>query len=191
MSGPSEKERGFAEYLAGLAEREDRAALAALRRGLGKAPGEAAEMYPYLVPWLPRERWGEETYYLVASLFGWHPLPWRGAGADGERAAPTNLGASLTRLGAEVEGGGIERRFVALLNAHRDDLPEHLRRAVGLLKSRDLPIDWARLLHDVQGWDFPSRSVQRDWARAYWGHAAGREVEPAAEVEEVGTGAAS
>ena len=47
MNRPTTQERRFAEHLASLAGREDgdaRAALAALRRGLGKEPGEAADL---------------------------------------------------------------------------------------------------------------------------------------------------
>ena len=38
---------------------------------------------------------------------------------------------------------------------------------MGLLK--DVPIDWAQLLHDVQRWYFESRAIQREWARGFWG----------------------
>lgn len=186
MSPPRDVEHRFVAFLAGLAEQEDRAALAALRRGLGKAPGEAADLYPYLVPWLPRlpaNPWQEDAYYLVASLFGWHPLSWRGAEGDGDRARSTNLGVSFARLAGEAEGAGVERRFVALLNADRDDLPEHLRHGVGLLKAHEVPVDWAQLLHDVQGWGWPSRSVQRGWARAFWGRTSGDGGEQEAEAE--------
>jgi CRISPR system Cascade subunit CasB len=65
----------------------------------------------------------------------------------------------------------VERRFVGLLNCHADDLDKHLRQAVGLLKSKDIPIDWTRLLHDIQGWIWESRNVQLAWARAFWGQA--------------------
>lgn len=168
MSTPSSAERAFARYLEGLHEREDRAALAALRRGLGKRPGEAAEMHPYVVPWLPPDAMPgqEETYYLIASLFAWHPTGWP-AGAHPREA--TNLGASFARLAQRAESGSLEGRFVALLNCHQEDLPAHLRRAVGLLKSKEIPVDWAQLLSDVRSWGWESRSVQLEWARAFWG----------------------
>lgn len=182
---PVRREERFVAYLAGLAAAEDRAALAALRRSLGKAPGEAAEAYRYVAPWLPdTPRWGEEeAYCLVAALFAWHPHDW----PANERVGPTNLGASLRRLAERMErrnsgaGGSapaaaamgstnpaVERRLVALLNCHRDDLPEHLRRVVGLLRAHDVPVDWALLLRDVRDWQRDDRRVQRAWARAYW-----------------------
>ena len=48
-----EKRNNFITYLEELRDREDRGALAALRRGLGQPPGSAVEMYRYVVPWLP------------------------------------------------------------------------------------------------------------------------------------------
>jgi len=167
MSPPNDHERAFADHLDSLAKKEDRAALAALRRGLGKPPGVAAEMHPYLARWLPADAplYQDEPYYTVAALFAWHQGTWK---APSEEKQATNLGASFARLAKQVESGSIEKRFVALLNCHRDDLHVHLRHAVGILKSKDVPVDWAQLLHDIRGWDWESRQVQRQWAKAFW-----------------------
>lgn len=171
MSEPNEHDRAFVEYLQGFVEREDRAPLAALRRGLGKEPGEASEMFPYIVPWVRtvtsfrRER----AYYLIASLFALHQRSWP---ASGNSSRTTNLGASMAWLARTVESGSLAKRFVALLNSHEDDLPDHLTRIITLLKAHDIPVDWAQLLHDVQGWYLLSRTVQRDWARGFWGSSA-------------------
>lgn len=163
---PAHREQRFVGYLRELVAREDRAALAALRRGLGKAPGEAAESHRYVVPFtsdLSARR--EAAYYQVAALFAWHQGSWQADSADPHS---TNLGASLERLAARSMGSSVERRFVALLNSHADDLDAHLRQVVGLLKAGDVPIDWARLLRDLQHWDSEDRQVQRAWARAFW-----------------------
>jgi CRISPR system Cascade subunit CasB len=157
------REQPFVDYLESL--RENRGALAGLRRGLGRAPGEAREMYPYVVPWValdaPRDR--EAAYYLIAALYAFHPMP----GGSG------NMGAHFTRT---FEPGGdrtaVERRFTGLLTAHHDDLPFHLRQAVGVLKSKDVPVDWRRLLADLLAWSHPDGYVQKQWARAFWGRAA-------------------
>ncbi len=166
MSSPGNREQAFIGFLEGLVEREDLGALAALRRGLGRRPGEVPEMYPYVVPFLPDEEWRQDAYFLIASLFALHQGSWR---ADGSERDATNLGASFARLSAMRESSSIERRFVALLSCDWEDLPEHLRSAVSLLKSEEVPIDWLRLLRDMQRWDRDERPVQRAWARAYWG----------------------
>jgi CRISPR system Cascade subunit CasB len=165
----SDLPRRFVGFLEKLVNDNDRAALAVLRRGLGKQPGEVAGMHRYVIPWLPEnvQVWHEEPYYLVASLFAhWH----QGRNRV-EDNPPRNLGASFTRLAPlrAENRDSTEKRFIALLNCHRDDLPGHLRHAVGLLKSKDIPIDWAHLLIDIQNWIWESRSVQRAWARAFWG----------------------
>lgn len=150
----------FITYLEGL--REDRGALAALRRGLGQPPGEAREMYPYVVRWLPAEASAqrEAAYYLVAALFAYHPDP-NGSG---------NLGQAFRRtLDPNGDNTAIERRFTALLTAHPDDLPFYLRQAISFLKSKEVPVDWQRLFADVLAWGHPAGYVQKDWARGFWG----------------------
>jgi CRISPR system Cascade subunit CasB len=170
------RERDFIAYLAGLAgkdlsgaERNEKqknlAALAALRRGLGKRPGEAAEMFPYVVPFLPDHPYGQDDYFLVASLFAAHQLIWQHPTGPHE---PTNLGASFRWLRSKVDSGSIEKRFVALLSAEHRDLPEHLRHAVSLLKAHEVPIDWEQLLRDLAWWESERRDVQQRWAIAYW-----------------------
>lgn len=170
VSRPTHAERRFIEYLEGLAAGErSRAALAALRRGLGRPPGEAVEMHRYVVKWLPRDapQWQEDAYYLVASLFASHPMSW--PSQPGE-VGPTNLGASFARLLGNDGEESVERRFTAMLNCRGEDLHVHLRHAVSLLKSRDVAVDWARLLRDLQQWHWEDRPVQRTWARAFWGY---------------------
>jgi CRISPR type I-E-associated protein CasB/Cse2 len=155
MSEPSERERAFAAYLESLVDRGNRGALASLRRGLGKPSAIAAEMHPYLARWLPGEgsTEDEEGLYLVASLFAtWHQGAERSAGEP-----PLNLGASMAALARRKKSGeSIERRFVGMLNCHRDELPVHLRQAVGLLRG-NVRVHWARLLRDVRYWSHPGR----------------------------------
>lgn len=155
-----DNEQPFVTYLEGL--REDRGALAALRRGLGQPPGTAASMYRYVVPWLGEDAppWREAAYYTVAALFASHPAP---GGTD-------NMGAHFART--RRPGGddtAIERRFTALLAAHADDLDTYLRQAVSYLRSKEVPVNWHQLLSDVLAWGHPERYVQKRWARAFWG----------------------
>ena len=62
----------------------------------------------------------------------------------------------------------MEARFVALLNAHPEDLDDHLRHAVSLLKANEQPLDWFRLLEDLLQWDHPDGHVQLKWARDFY-----------------------
>ena len=160
----------FVAHLQRLHAADDRAALARLRRGLGKNPGTVVETHGLVQPWLPRglPPWHEDACYLIAGLFAAHSEP----GGRG------SLGEAFRRLAEDRGGDSTEKRFVALLNCHAEELPTHLRHAVSLLASGGVPIDWARLLRDVQGWGHPARWVQRDWSRDFWAPAA-----PAADAE--------
>lgn len=156
-------EERFVAHLVSLADK-DRGALAALRRGLGRAPGEVAQMHPHVVPWMPGKIGadGERAYYLVASLFALHPVNWRGA------AERKSFGASLEMYARQTEAASTETRVIALLNSPSEDLPDRLRHAVSLLKSKDIPVDWARLLKDLRYWESEERWVQRAWAKDFW-----------------------
>jgi CRISPR system Cascade subunit CasB len=124
-------------------------------------------MHPYVAPFTQRlSRKQEDAYYLIAALFGLYPgESW----ASSEGRLRTNLGASLRWFASASNSESVERRFVALLNAHTDDLSEHLRQIISLLKSQDIPVDWRQLLHNVINWDDDDRIVQRYWSKAFWG----------------------
>src|SRR5438094_304340 len=86
-------------------DRTDRAALAVLRRGLGRPPGAAPEMFRYVreLARVAPER--ENDAFLVASLFGWHPRAWTAARDHGEGRRfrwTQNFGNSFARLVAEL-----------------------------------------------------------------------------------------
>lgn len=176
----------FIRYLYRLAsdERSDnkdaadaRAALATLRRGRGKEPGTVAEMYSRVVPALreakpwEQQSWVDATYFLIASLFAGHRWSRQNIVEESFKESPSNLGASFLAFerAAEVDGQAVsastEKRFAALLECDRGEMPDHLRYAVNLLD--DTPIDWATLLDDLLRWDEEKRAQLR-WAKAYW-----------------------
>ena len=161
----------FIRRLQELATNQDRGALAALRRGLGRPPGAAAEMFRYVEPWLPERRSADQeaAYYLIASLFALHPKSVSEGNLGQHLASIRNKGKDDEDKGDEDKDDALERRFSALLAAHPDDLPNYLRQAVSMLKSKETPINWDQLLRDVQAWDAPDRRVQKAWARAFWG----------------------
>ena len=95
-----EREREFVLGLYRLKRTDDRAALAHLRSGLGKPPGTAALMHPYvgrylqvsprsdgrLAPWDERSN---DILYIVAALFALHPVgPGTGPNAEADPNEP-------------------------------------------------------------------------------------------------------
>lgn len=174
----TDAQRRFVRDLVELEINQDRGALAALRRGLGRLPGTAGEMHSFVIPRLPDTNDPNDpdvdAFYIVGALFGWHPLLWQGARGRWK----SNLGASIARLDAEDPSPSTERRFIALLNAHPEDLQNHLERTVGLLKSKEIPVDYYQLLMDISHWDSETRSVQRRWAGSFWGDRRREEIDP-------------
>ncbi len=180
--------KGLEKYVPTDERKGDRAALAALRRGLGKDVGAAPEMFPYIVPLLPPSlaHWDERHFYLASSLFALYPVIW----PEGKERQSLGKTMRLFALDRATERGGteadedeasvglgrldkaVERRFVALLNADADgeSFTTHLRHAVTLLKSGKYPqpIDWTQLLIDLRAWSAPTRYTQKQWARDFW-----------------------
>lgn len=147
-------------HLEELRAREDRAALACLRRGLGKPPGSVTATFPHVTPYIPdaENREGRDwPYYLLASLFALHPEP----GAKGD------MGWTCRQFG---DNPSADARFRALLACGEPELPGLLRQVVSLAKSapRHTPIDWDLLLMHLRHWTHPDSWVQRRWARSYW-----------------------
>lgn len=168
LSLTREAQKRLIQSLYALARTENRGALAALRRGLTQQPGTALEMYPYVAPYVPAEAtpWEEQMCYLVAALFAYHTeiddREYRNIGhafaelAARENTRPENASPSLTL------------RFNALLNSHPKDLHVHLRSAISLLRSKDIPVNWLQLLNDLCAWTHPEKRTQRRWAKAFW-----------------------
>ncbi|NJL73501.1 MAG: type I-E CRISPR-associated protein Cse2/CasB [Candidatus Competibacteraceae bacterium] len=165
------EENRFVQYLVTLGldrdkgESRARAALATLRKGLGKPPGTDLPSLAYIVPRLPSNSRRHDHYFLVAALFASHPT---------HSASVGGIGDTFRQVAEKVHSGGVdgtstERRFVQLLDAHREELPLHLRHAISLARSRDkVPVNYTRLLYDLGNWDQGDRRVQRQWASEFW-----------------------
>jgi len=176
MSKPQVYERSFTNYLESLVENSNSGALASLRRGVGKPPGSVAQAdrYVFCRLWEDIHPWDVDRYYLIATLFAlWYQGKSELVSVERDQK---NLGVSMRKMvdrmaterpREEVEKS-VEVRFMALLNSHRDDLLQHLRHNISLLKANEVPVDWTQLLHDIGGWNLDSRCVQRSWARMFW-----------------------
>ena len=172
---PPARQHPLIARLVQLKERDDRAALAALRRGLGKPPGTVPAMFRYVEPFIPIGEYSShvDAAYLVASLFGVHPNhaePTEESRSWQQRGFGASLGRIRRREGTTDEDEGVARRFGALLNCDREGLPTHLRHLVTLLHSRapETAIDYAQLYNDIIHWDATDRYVQRNWAAGFW-----------------------
>ena len=158
MSRTETREEPFIRHLEKYVKDENRAALAALRRGLGQEPGSVPEMYPH-VEWYKVTRDNESYIYMTASLFALHPSSTKFG----------NMGHHLRALAREIgDDASTERRFVQLLRMRRDTLEPRLRQHISILKSKDIPVNWHQLFRDLRNWERSERFVQRNWAGAFW-----------------------
>lgn len=180
MRSPTTRQLGFAAWLTRLAEGEDRRTLAALRRGLMLDEEHLFELYGHLPPnFLVGLSPGDERLYLmVAALFAFHSTAFK----EGEvKERRRNLGESLRLLALskhqvptegdeleEVLSDSLKRRMEALLAAPRDDLFGHLRQVISLLKSEEIPVDWAQLLNHLHAWSWQGHPVQWQWSRSFY-----------------------
>ncbi|WP_298630726.1 type I-E CRISPR-associated protein Cse2/CasB [uncultured Thermus sp.] len=143
-----------------------RAARAALRRSLAFDPGAYPPAMPYVEPFFRGtgdEGWRRQAYYLVAGLY---------ALRDGEHRGGRSLAQALYEVRQKRGSESVEKRFLALLDADRDQIAYRLRQAVLLVEG---PLDFARLLDDLMGWFHASRRVQARWAREFYGTGQGKE----------------
>jgi len=144
--------------------------LAMLRRGCGERdPVEGR------CPWLLELIHGvahEATAFLTASLLAQYKTVDIKAG---RHRAEGNFGATWKRAIAGIDSKSIKRRFHILLDAEYDpwtgdgDLPYRLRQMVRYAAGKSVGVDWALLLRDLKYWNHPTKRVQKEWARSFFG----------------------
>lgn len=154
---------------------EGKAALAKLRRGVGKAPGAIPGLWRLTLEGLPSECYskdgkptrGEWAAYTALTLYALHqqssspkeqPMSVSGMG----------LGTAVRRLvHSEEDEPRVKRRFDAVVTAGDVfELTHHLRGLVQILKSDGIPLDYPALARDIY-W-FLNQST-RDRIRLKWG----------------------
>lgn len=154
---PDPKVKKFLQNLSAL----DAGGKARLKRDAGKPLAEAQSLglFYRLLPYgLSAAQ--EEIYFLHATLY---------ALADG--GGKGSFGASLrsSRNPDPKKNKGLDRRVEILLDSDATQLPFRLRQAVRFLKSKQVAVNWQQLLEDLLRWNYSNRTVQKQWARAYFG----------------------
>lgn len=161
-----------------------RAALARLRRGLGKPLGSVPEILDLVVdpgglPPISEEPMAEEVAAATAlTLYALHQQSQRVRmhlrGQPFGRAV-----GSLRLLPSGQDNEGVVRRFQALgTSASLDELVHHARGLVTLLRAAERGFDYATFTDDLTRFQDPR---QRDAARLAWGRDFYRVVAPADE----------
>lgn len=132
-----------------------------------------------------RTGWERECYYLVAGLFALverRPPRKRGGATSDEGDEPSARSLTVAQAVRAYEGksekgegnmSSVERRFLALLDSDRDQLPYRLRQMLQMVTRGQnavaAPLDWAQLLRDLQNWRESDRDrVRQQWARDFY-----------------------
>lgn len=148
-------------HLRKLASRQERGALADLRNGLRRKPGYAMEMWQHLgdhIDSRPSNR-KDRAVFLTSALFAYY---WDA------QSNVADLGESMLRLSRETESKSIASRFVALLDADAENLHYYLKQVIGLLKAKQIAVNWNELYTAIKHWESDDKWVQRKWARSFW-----------------------
>lgn len=172
-------ERRLASLTQSLGANGTRAALAHLRRAVGRPPGTVPEVWGVTIDGLASDRAGdqptrqEHAVHAAMTLFAVHqqsksqPMHVRGVG----------LGRAIRRLEAASPGFGsgditpARRRLDALATAESlTEVLHHLRGVVDLLRSKDVPLDYVALAEDLLQLQRPggAAAVRLRWARQYY-----------------------
>lgn len=185
--------KGGANQLAGYVDRRisrilsmpapgpQKALLANLRRGAGKAPGELPALWGELLEDFPEE-WmnsrgapsrAEWAAYIALTLFAVHQQG-NDPAASPMHCAGCPLGRAVRRLvpaddvDAETR---ILRRFEQMATAVEiQGVSQHLRGIVQLLRAGGIPLDYAALAHDLYQYQFPEAvaGVRLRWAQDFY-----------------------
>lgn len=147
------------------------AALARLRRGAGKRPGEVLDVLEYTVSDTffthgeTAATHQENAAHLAVTLYALHQQ----SRAERMYRRGADLGTALRLLNSGPVPDPILRRFRMLGTADSfDELSHHLRGVVQLLRAGSRPLDYGLLADQLVAWQDGRRSrVQLAWARGF------------------------
>ncbi len=165
------KPSALARTLARL--RADPAALAALRRGLGREPADSPEAWPWTLPLVGHDdRLGgghEAAVHHTLTLYALHQQS-----QTRSMHAPEGgtLGRACGRLAAvHASREAVARRFLAAATADTTrEVVVHLRGLITLLRQREIPLNYEQLHRDLRRWPWPDArsAVRHRWGRDFY-----------------------
>lgn len=161
----------YIKYLESFKEENNRGVLAILRRSVSLMPEVDIKILPYTYPGIKLaniEKFDEKIAYQVAGFFALYNMG--SSNSFESEKIPKSLGESFGFLTNKDEKGSksLEQRFMALLNSHNDDLYNHIKYAINLLRSRNIPVNWDDIAYGMKQWSHPDKFVQMNWARDYY-----------------------
>jgi CRISPR system Cascade subunit CasB len=142
--------------------KDDNGAKATFKRALSGEERHIRNTYSMVLPYLEgiHER-QQEIWIFVASLSVYYPQT--------IREKQQNFGSSCRGLANNTQSEGADRRFRALLDTALEDIQSPLTALVRQIKTKEVRIDYPKLLADLCQWDHPDQYIQDRWARTFWG----------------------
>ncbi len=171
-------ERKLAYYQKNRESSTVKSELALLRHGIGKFPGAVPQVCGIIFKDLPESLQGkgdnpsyaEWALYAVLTLFSFHQQ----GKSSFMHAKGVTLGKAVRRLvpygDLEVEARTLRRFNQMATSSDMDELTHHLRGMISLLRSHDIPLDYAALARDLflyQTIEFQPK-VRLKWGRDYY-----------------------
>ena len=157
-----------------------KAALAELRRGVGKEPGEDPVLWGAFLLDLPEELYGKDgkpsreewAIYIALTLYALHQQG-KDPTADSVSAEGEDLGKAVAGLAQDKEDRDrILRRFSSMVTAaDMSGLSHHLRGLVQLMKAKGIRLDYPALAEDIYWWQVPSQKnrIKLKWGQGFYG----------------------
>lgn len=162
-----------------------KAALANLRRGVGREPGEMPQLFGTILYEMPegflsgngtttKEEW---VCYIALTLYALHQQGHDQGNREMHTAEKVGIGRAMYRLVLTYENDSnaeqrILQRLKTLITAvDMKELSYHLRGIVQLLKSKDIPLNYEILAEDLYELQFPEgkNRVSLRWGQDFYG----------------------
>ena len=158
-----------------------KAALANMRRGIGKIPGDIPELWGMLFENLDDSMmsrntekgpsWEEWALYISLTMFALHQQ-----GKDIEKECmhkpEESLGKAIRKLVKDEESENrVLRKFNVLATSiGMQEIQHHLRGIIQLLSANSVPLDYIKLAYDLYRWQTPDgpQQVRLQWGQDYY-----------------------
>lgn len=155
-----------------------RAALAELRRGVGKRPGDVPQLWGYFLQDMPEEFFGDKepskaewAVYTSLTLFALHQQG-KDPKSDTMNKEGYSFGTAVNKLvHNEDERERVARRFYAAATASSmEELSHHMRGIIQLLRGEGIPLDYPMLAADLYRYQFSSlvSNVRLKWGQDFY-----------------------
>jgi CRISPR system Cascade subunit CasB len=155
-----------------------RATLARLRRGVGEDIGDFPDAWDVLLDgldddmtsWRGSATYSEIAIYTALTLYAVHQQgkypAYMGGGKD-------SFGAAVKKLVApdDSNANAVKRRFDMVITSNDyKELSYHARGLINLLRSKDIPLNYARFAKDIYWLQFPDMmsKIKLSWGEDYY-----------------------